>query len=316
MWTLTFGPRAWGLVASTCMCMNAAQAIDCWVPTRDQALTGYGDRVTSPRHANIVSRMRQAEAILRADPGLLSLPGVRLQIKNFVGLPVQPSNQTYATVTLGMHRPGVWASGCNLHQAKADYVVPIEFGVNFNDVTPIVRLLATPAAESEGGFFPAPEITGRAGGLPIYGQRVLAITPPGVPLLIAHRVQDHLNYWETQFKSMLKDAPGEPLLLMQLQSLQAHRAGLSASQLQASVAIGARHGDPSALWAYGALGTPGTQPMVRLNPALWTSSSNEGSVRFILLQAWVNNEDDPLVGAAQNWVKSIDPRPWAALLEP
>lgn len=308
--------RAWCLIAFAGMSMNTALAIDCWVPTRDQATTGYGDRMTSPRHANVVSRMRQAEVILRADPVLMSLPGVRLQIKNFVGLPVQPSLQTYATVTLGMHRPGVWASGCSLNQAKADYVVPIEFGANFNDVTPIARLLASPAAVTESGFFPTPEVTGFAGGLPIYAQRMLAITPQGVPLLIAHRVKDHLNHWETQFKSMLKDAPGEPLLTQQLHSLQAHRAGLSATQLQEPVALGAQHSDPSALWAYGTVGSLGTQPMARLNPALLKPSQREGGVRFIVLQAWINNEEDPLVGAAQNWLKSLDPRPWAALLEP
>jgi hypothetical protein len=290
--------------------IGAAEArVDCWVPARVQATTGYGDTLSAPRHAAMRQRLQRAQALLESDPRLNSIGGVRLQVKGFLGAPADPVPLAQAHATVGVHRPAVWGpQPCTLDQGRADYVVPIELGARFNDLAAVWQLQASPQAARKDGFFALPPVTGRVQGEPVYGGRVVLLTPTGVPALVPHTVADHLHHWERELSEL--DPNGADLA-----ALRAHRKGLASAALQAPVALAAPTGLNEAMWAYHAVGTPGSQPMVRVNPALWRGQP-ESALRLISLDVWINNEGDALTGDAEAWLLGLDLTPWRALLQP
>lgn len=302
--------RALVLAALLAGGVGAANArVDCWVPARVQATTGYGDAIAAPRHAALRQRMQRAQALLEADPRLNAIAGVRLQVKGFLGAPADPVPLAQASATVGVHRPDVWGPRpCTLNQSRADYVVPIELGARFNDLAALWQLLPSPGAAAKDGFFPQPTVTGEVQGEPVYGGRVLLLAPPGVPALVPLTVADHLRHWERELAALDPAGPD-------LAALRAHRQRLSPAALQASVALGALSALNEAMWAYQAVGTPGTEPMVKLNPELWRGQP-EGALRLISLDVWINNEGDALIGAAEAWLQGLDLAPWRALLQP
>jgi hypothetical protein len=282
---------------------------DCWVPARVQATTGYGDPIAAPRHAAMRQRLQRAQALLEADPRLNAIDGVRLQVKGFLGAPADPVPLAQAHATVGVHRPPVWGPRpCTLDQGRADYVVPIELGARFNDLAALWQLSPSPQAAAKDGFFPLPPVTGRVRGEPIYGGRVLLLAPQGVPALVPHTVADHLRHWERELTALDPDGA-------ELAALRAHRQRLSPESLRAPVALGAPTSPSEALWTYHAVGTPGTQPMVRANPALWRGQP-ESALRLISLDVWINNEGDALTGYAEAWLLGLDLTSWRALLQP
>lgn len=287
----------------------SAALVDCWVPARVQATTGDGDAITAPRHAPMRQRMQRAQALLESDARLNAIAGVRLQVKGFLGAPADPVPLAQAAVTVGVHRPPVWGpTGCTLDQARADHAVPIELGARFNDLAALWQLLPSPGSAARDGFFEQPPVTGAVQGEPVYGGRVLLLAPPGVPPLVPHTVADHLRFWEAQLASL--DPQGT-----ELRALRDHRRRLAASALQAPVALGAPASLGEPPWTYHPVGTPGTRPMVRVNPALWQGQPRH-ALRLLSLDVWINHEGDALTGAAEAWLQGLDPAPWRALLQP
>ncbi len=291
------------LAASLC---NPASATDCWVkPVQTIARNAAAPEVA------IVQRVEQ---ILRADAGLNRLGDVRLQLGSSTDIPRHTGAPRSAVVRASAHRSPVWTSGCGLDQRKADYVSPFNVAVHINSLQSLVHLLASPDEERENGHFYLPQQTGSAGGQPIFGKRVMLITPDGVPALVPLTVKEHLDSWERQLTEMQGGAQ-VPQIAAQLRGLRAHRSGLTPAQLSAPVALGGIDAGDNNMWSYSLTSDANAIPRVRFNPALWRQS-NAQSVRAIAVEVWINNEDDALKEAMETWLARFDPAPLKALLKP
>lgn len=294
-----------------------ARAVDCWPAPIHQHSAVQGK-------AALAETVLRAGELLRNDPLLNKLPGLRLQLKSFIGFPA--TDQALPVGEIGAHgsRPPVWGPGCTLQQAKADYVSPFNVSVHFNTLDPVWHTLPSPDAVRTTGWFVPAEFTRNARGDRLHARRVLVLARENRPALVPLTVDEYLAHYEndrqrmaSELRQMLAAMPNGPREGLQrvereLAELRAQRKALTPAQRSAPAAIGPQN-DGAAEWATAPADAPGAITLMRPNPALF-AGARAGEVRVITVSVWMNNEGDEHQAALEAWLAQLDPRPFEALL--
>lgn len=185
---------------TTCLLIHTAQAGDCWVRTIENPTTGFGDASTSKRYASLRQALLKAEAAQRADPVLNAIPNVRYQLHRYMGVPYHPGAHLSAESSVYLHKPDAWEGKCGLKR-WADTVHFASLEVEFNNLRALEGEVDDGAALTDARFVLEPQITGRNGGYPIYENRVLVLTPDGIPPFASVSVGEYLDDWQRKLKA-------------------------------------------------------------------------------------------------------------------
>jgi hypothetical protein len=278
-----------------------AEAADCWVATRAPARTGTGEALSHQRFAGLVAAMDRAEALLRSDPVLNALPGVRLQISRHLTF-IDNERPTYtASVLLALHEPAVWGrQGCSLDQGQADYRNTRGIEIAFNQIEDVLN---EASATEEGHIANLDlETLGRfraTGTIRSVGQGLKGFRSDGGPILVPLTVEAHLAIWETRLAAISAEGGGafaEP----QLAELRRHRAALSPAERAAQVAIAANPDET--LWSYARAGEPASLPVHAVAAELLGSAADKAAIRLVTLKWYGPDGDDALTRQLEDWV--------------
>ncbi len=294
-----------------------ACAGDCWVDTVDD-----GSEIDMPMNAGLRAKLLQAERTLRTDAGINAIEAVRYQAHRFVEYqPLHPGAPLAAHVDVYLHKPRTWAEGCALRE-YADELSFASLNLALNNLGALASLSGDSFAEEELAAFTEPPLTGRRDGYPIYADRVLVITPPGIEPLTPVSVAEYLDYWERRLTAeadrMAADAQpdaewlayiaqleqndprqaaelrqtlsesatalgeGRTEIAAQRERLRLQRDALTAVQRRAPVYL---TGEAMEREPFGYVTTPGegARRLVRVNPALWRDARNSQSIRSVAL---------------------------------
>lgn len=282
---------------------------------------------------------------LCSDPAIRALTGGRPRVQHGRLEPQHTGAPVAVHAQLRLHAPEDWLARCGLRrQAERPHLASLS--VHLNNLRPVLRPTGVDGDALQA--FIAPRETGRRGGHPVYEGRWLVITtgrPPFVPLSVG----EYLDAWQRQLEreagrqraraaALWQDADWRAALtqlertdpvtaadlrrdLVRAQqarragaqdgergALQALRSTLGASELAApahvSEAALARH-----RFGLARASEPGARPLMRVNPALWLGA-RPGAVRVVAL------EESPGSVRQPGWLQRVDPRHYAALLEP
>lgn len=183
---------------------------DCWVAGTENRATGLGDAITAKHHAGLLAVLRRVAAVLKSDPAINAITGVRYRTHLYIGAPHYRSAPKSASASVYLHKPDMWVGACGLRKG-ADIVHFVELNVALNDLTSLG--LGTDMAgdgHADADFAYAPRQVGQRGGYPIYengaGNRVLLITAGGRPPLVPVTVGEYLDAWQTRLNSERDEA--------------------------------------------------------------------------------------------------------------
>ncbi len=305
--------------------VSPVHAGDCWVPAVDD-----GDRIGVADNAVLREKVGRAEAALRADRAANAIRDVRYQAHRSIEWePRHPDAPLAAHVHAYLHKPDAWQGKCSL-KGYADDVHFATLDVELNDLTELVNLAESSFAQDGFDAFYEPPLTGRREGYPIYANRVLVITPPGVAPLVPIHVAEYLDFWERKLgsdadtmtadsapdsewlayiKQLESSDPGQAAELrkslqegaatlaqghgetsVQLQRLRKLRASLSEAERNAPVYL---TGEAMARdpFGYAKPTDLGAHRLVRINPALWRGVRSTQVVRSVALRVGLSRID-------------------------
>jgi len=294
---------------------GAVQAADCWVADAPGGLSG------TPR-----APLARGAALLRQDPFIEALPDVRLQGHRHADGPRHPGAPAAATASVWLHAASAWQGTCGL-QPWADRVHPASLSLHLNTLESLGR-----HAGPEGGGLQAivaPAVSGHVGGYTVYEQRLLVITPPGIPPFVPVTTGQWLDAWQQHLDAgaaasraelqadldedwsaaMAELARHDPKAAAELRqtladarrqaasddptgeraALRLLRAGLSEADLAAPAWVSAASMD-RARFALARPDEPGAQALVQVNPDLWRGSGPQ-AVRVVALEVFLNRSE-------------------------
>lgn len=292
-----------------------AHAGECWAATRASATSGTGESLAAPKFTRLVAAAQQAEALLREDPALNAIPGLRFQANRSITY-IDNEQPTYtASVWVTLHEPDVWSGpGCGIRQGEADYFNKRAVEINFNQLTDII---GAAAAQGEPGepmivnLFPeAIEAYQRTGVISTVGEGVRAFRPGGGSVLVPLTVSEYLGMWEKRLNAIIAEGGGE-FATPQLNALKAHRASLSPDQLKAQVWMDGSYSDQ--LWAYSAQKTDNGAPIFQVAPDLLNGFADNTAVNLVTV-TWYGPDDDEATRALADWVRDFSPTKANALM--
>lgn len=278
------------LAATLALAASPAFAGDCWVSARAASANGVGNPATEA-----------AEQLMRADPRLNAVSGVRFQANRGAGASIAP-------VRVGLHARNVWGPGCTLDQGRADYLTPASVTLSFNTPGDIAHAL--PAPPGEGGspaFALLPqdaEIFERSGVIAYNGAGVRLYRAGGRRAIVPFRVRDHLAFWETELERISAEG-GADFADAELAKLRARRASLSAAQLEAQVAQSAEAAGES-LWGYAEASDEGAMPLYQIAPELLAPASDRGAVRVVVAEYSIADGDTVPEASLRAWLEGVD----------
>jgi len=283
-----------------------ASAGECWAPTRAAATSGTGEPLSAPKFARLTAAMQTAETLMREDPALNAIPGLRFQANRSLTY-IDNDQPTYtASVSVTLHEPDVWSGpGCSIQQGEADYFNKRAVEINFNQLTDII---GAAAAQGEPGepmivnLFPeAIEAYQRTGLINTVGEGVRAFRPDGGPILVPLTVSDYLGMWEKRLNTFIAEGGGD-FASPQLQALKAHRASLSPAGLKAQVWMDGSYSDQ--LWAYAAEKTELGAPIYQVAPDLLKGFADKTRVNLVTVK-WYGPDDDGATTALRDWARNF-----------
>lgn len=281
-----------------------ARAADCWVETVAPAKTGNGEAVSNPRFARLVAAMDRAETMLRQDPTLNAIPGVRFQVRRHVTYIDNERPSYTASVLLLAHEESVWGkSGCTVQQGKANYHNRYGIEIAFNQVEDILN---EASANEEGHVANLDlETVGtfrRTGLIAGVGQGIKGFRADGGVILVPYSVATHLSVWEQRLTTISAEGGGS-FADPQLAALRRHRAGLTARQLEAQVAIDANPSEN--LWGYTTQKGQVALPVFAVAPELLVAAKDKAAVRLVTVK-WFGTEDNPSMSARlRQWAEQF-----------
>lgn len=316
-------PFASVLAATLALCAAAVQAGDCWVAGVDE-----GDRIGVAANATLRNKLQRAEQALRGDGAVNAIRDVRYQAHRSIEWESRhPGAPLAAEVNIYLHQPDSWEGKCGL-KGYADDVHFAALSVDLNMLGALVAL--SPGQLDEWDAFIEPPSSGRRDGYPIYGDRVLVLTPAGIAPLAPVSVGEYLDYWERklvadaenldeeddtvaefrayiaqleisdpklagEFRATMQDGAQRKMQTQtmndaDLRALRAKRKSLSASQRAEPAYLSSEATDQSR-FGYAKAGDHGAQRLVRINPALWRGSNNAQQVRSVTLVVGLSRLD-------------------------
>jgi len=327
-----------GLIAALPLLAPPARAGDCWVADAPH-------EARAPRAA----QMARAAELLRQDPAVAALAGVRYQLHRHAGIPSHPGAPGAARVYVMLHAANAWVGTCGL-QPWADRVHPASLSVHLNDLAAVFVSSAPEHAALKAMV--APRETARIGGYPVYEGRLLVITPAGVPPFVPVTAGQWLDAWQQHLAATAAESRSElgaltdggdwdaaiaelarqdPKAAAELRrslaearqlaqdddpsgeraALRALRAAMSPAALAAPawVSSAAMEGQRFAL---AQAGEPGAQPLVQINPALWRGAGPT-AVRTVALEVFLNRSE---VFDTPDTPLHADVRGWLARVDP
>lgn len=285
-----------------------ANAGECWASTRAAATSGTGESLSAPKFARLTAAMQQAETFMREDRALNAIPGHRFQANRSLTY-IDNDQPTYtASVWVTLHEPDVWSDpGCGIRQGEADYFNKRAVEINFNQLSDII---GAAAAQGEPG---EPMIVNlqpdaiaayqQTGVINTVGEGVRAFRPDGGRVLVPLTVSEYLRMWENRLNTLIAEGGGE-FATPQLTALQAHRAELSAAQLNAQVWMDGSFSDQ--LWAYAAEKTELGAPIFQVAPDLLAGFADRAAINLVTVK-WYGPDDDEATKALQDWVRDFSP---------
>ncbi len=284
---------------------GAALAAECWAPNNDAARTGTGEALSQPRFARLVAALDKAEQMLREDPALAAIKGLRFQIRRTITY-IDNARPTYtASILLTMHEPAVWgAKGCALDQGKADYLNNKGIEITFNQVEDIVSAIS---ADLESGPYAAAVMSDdaaaefrRSGMILGVGDGLRVLRPNGKPVLEPLSVSAHLANWEARLIKIAADG-GADFANPEIAALRRHRANLTPPQLAAQVRLEGSEGEH--MWSYQTRGDGAAFYM--LAPDVLAPARDKTEVRIAGVK-WFARDEDPMARTLANWVANLD----------
>lgn len=303
-----------GLLAAT----SPAVAGDCWTTTKPLLRTGFDAPANRPEFAQLVRAGERAEALLRADPALAAIPGVRYQVDRSLTLADHEGGGLTATTRLRLHQPDVWKDGpgCSLDQGKADYFNRFSVEIGFNTLAPLLAALGANQEEGQPVVAAiAPEQASQllehgwlASGADAGQTAVRAARADGRPVLVPLTVGEHLARWAHLLAELGVDD--------ELRALRAHRDGLDAATLARPAWI-----NPTVLgermWGYLPEATSDASALFQVAPDLLAGSGEAGTPRFVVASySTASAPEEPIAMALQAWLEALDtPRLHALLRE-
>ncbi len=178
-----------------------ASAGDCWAPTRENPVTGYGDATTAKRYAPMRRALLQVEAAQRSDPGINAISRVRYQVHRYIGIPAHPGAPLSGKSAIMLHKPGAWAGrpgDCQL-KPSADRTHFASLTVALNNLTGLSGLTDNGLDTLQAFFEPA--LTGHQDGAPIFENRILVMTAGNVPAFVPVTVGEYLDHWNKRLQA-------------------------------------------------------------------------------------------------------------------
>lgn len=301
---------------------TAVQAGDCWVPT----VEGNADQRESALYRSLLA----AEAAQRADAAINAIRAVRYQVHRSISVPMHARAPRSAESYIMLHKPDGWAGDCGL-QPWADEVHYASLTVHFNDLRSLEGQLEAGTDIAELHPFYEPEITAYRAGFPVYENRVLVITPEGMPPFVPVTVGEYLDLWQRRLQAEQEQVRANGAELANDTEMQAYIDRLhvtdphTAADLQASLdeaahmaATGAVGDEWAALqrlrasldpetrarpvylsavasepyrFGYAELGSEDARKLVKVNPALWAGLHSDQDIRVVALEVHLNGGD-------------------------
>lgn len=292
-----------------------AHAGECWVATRASETSGTGESLAAPKFTRLVAATKQAEALLRADPALNAIGGVRFQANRLLTY-IDNEQPTYtASVWVTLHEPDVWSGpDCSIRQGEADYFNKRAVEINFNQLTDITGAAAAEGEPDEPmivNLLPeAIEAYQRTGVISTVGEGVRAFRPGGGPVLVPLTVSEYLGMWEKRLGVFIAEGGGE-FATPQLNALKTHRSSLSPDQMKAQVWMDGSYSDQ--LWAYSAENTDNGAPIFQVAPELLKGFADKTAVNLVTVK-WYGPDDDTATKALADWVRDFSPAKANALM--
>lgn len=285
-----------------------AFAADCWAPTRAEPLTGGGDPVGKPLYARLKGATETAEQMLREDPQLNAIGGVRLQANRFITLPVTEGGAFTASTWVGLHPPKVWGVGCTLDQGQADYLTPASVTLAFNTPRDVAHALPSPPDADGPAVFPLTpqdaEIFERTGVIAYNRAAVRLYRPGGRAAIVPFTVREHLAFWEGELRRISADGGGE-FADPELAKLRARRAGLSAAQLDAQAALSATTSGES-LWGFVFVAAADAAPLYQIAPDLLAATGDKGAVHVVVAEYSIADAQQVREEDLRAWLDALD----------
>ena len=301
-------PYTWGGAMLLALISGSlpASAGECWAPTRAAATSGTGEPLSAPKFMRLTAAMQQAEAMMREDPSLGAIAGLRFQANRSLTYIDSEQPAYTASVSVTLHEPNVWSGpGCGIRQGEADYFNKRAVEINFNQLTDII---GAAAAQGEPGepmivnLFPeAIETYQRTGLINTVGEGVRAFRPDGGPVIVPLTVSEYLGMWEKRLNTFIAEGGGE-FAAPQLKALKAHRATLSPAQLEAQVWMDGSYSDQ--LWAYVAEKTELGAPVYQVAPDLLDGFADKTAVNLVTVK-WYGPDDDEATKALEDWARNF-----------
>lgn len=294
---------------------GAVRAGDCWVAPAASATAG-------PRAA----LLERTAGLLRRDPALNAIQGVRYELHRHAGVAQHPGAPGTAAAAVWLHAPKAWQGPCGLH-SWAGRVYPASLSVLFNDLAAAMNDAGPADADLQATL--APRETARVGGYPVYEGRMLVITPEGLPPFVPVTTGQWLDAWQRHLDAAAAQTRAElgeltagdwaaaiaqveqqdPAAAIELRrslaeaqrlaaaadptgeraALRAWRASLSPAAMAAPAWVSSAASERSR-FALASPQEPGAQAVVQVNPALWRGA-HAASVRVVMLQAYLNRPE-------------------------
>lgn len=193
------------LLALPLLCIGAAShAGDCWLPTADNPVTGYGSATAAAVHRPWIARLREAETSMQKDRALNAIDQVRYQAHLYLGTSAHPQAPSAGAITVFLHAPTSWRDGCRL-KPEADTQHFAELQVTLNDLTPLESDHALDDGLSGFPVVRAPRQIAEREGAPVFetadGRTLVVITRNGLPPLAPVTLGEYLEAWSRQIRA-------------------------------------------------------------------------------------------------------------------
>lgn len=299
------------LLAAGLAAAGPAFAGDCWAPTRAERVTGAGDPIAKPLYARLKGATEAAEKLLRADPRLNAIAGVRHQANRFITLPVVEGGAFTASTWAGLHGPKAWRPGCTLDQGLADYMAPASVTLSFNTPADIAHALPSqPNADGPAVFPLTPqdaEVFERTGVIAYNRAAVRLYRAGGKRSVTPFTVREHLAFWEKELARISADG-GAEFADPELARLRARRAELSPAQLNAQAALSATASGES-LWGFVFVGGPDAAPLYQIAPDLLAPTADKGAVQVVVAEYSIADAEAVPEADLRAWLDALDLSP-------